>query len=73
MKLRQYGAADPGDGVRLITAFLEIKEPEWRQNLIHLAEDLAKASSDCLRAAQVEEDPKRAFRGFDGLANRRRG
>jgi hypothetical protein len=73
MKLRQYGAADPEDGVRLITAFLSIKKQEWRENLIRLAEDLAKASSDCLRTAQVEEDPKRAFRGFDGLANRGRG
>lgn len=73
MTLRQYNAADPGDGVRLIAAFLEIKEPERRENFIRLAEDLAKASSDCLRTPQVGEDPKRAFRGFDGLANRRRG
>jgi hypothetical protein len=62
---RLPGAADPRDGVRLISAFLEIKEPAWREKLIHLAEDLAKASS------QVEESHKRAFRGFDVLANPR--
>jgi hypothetical protein len=38
---------DPRDGVRLIKAFLEIKEPEWREKLICWAEELAKASSDC--------------------------
>jgi hypothetical protein len=64
-------AADPRDGVRLIRAFLEIKEPAWREKLIHLAEDLAKASSDCLGTAGVEENHERAFRGFDVLANPR--
>ena len=61
--------ADPRDGVRLIRAFLEIKEPTWREKLIHLAEDLAKASSDRLGTAEVEENHKRAFGGFDILAN----
>jgi len=57
-------AADPRDGVRLIKAFLEIKEPALREKLICLAEDLAKASSDCLGTAQVEESHRPAFRGF---------
>jgi hypothetical protein len=70
-KLRLPDAADPRDGVRLIRAFLEIKEPAWREKLIHLAEDLARASSDCLGTAEVEENHKRAFRGFDVLANPR--
>jgi hypothetical protein len=70
-KLRLPDTADPRDGVRLIRAFLEIKEPAWREKLIHLAEDLAKASSDCLGTAEVEESHKRAFHGFDVLANRR--
>jgi hypothetical protein len=61
--------ADPRDGVRLIRAFLEIKEPAWREKLIHLAEDLAKASSACLGTAEVEESYKRAFGGFGVLAN----
>ena len=60
-KLRLPDAADPRDGVRLIRAFLEIKEPAWREKLIHLAEDLAKASSDCLGTAQVEENHKASF------------
>jgi hypothetical protein len=64
------GAAEPRDRVRLIRrAFLAIKEPGWREKLIHLAEDLAKASSDRLRTAEVEENHKRAFGGFDILAN----
>jgi hypothetical protein len=70
-KLRLPDAADPRDGVRLIRAFLEIKESAWREKLIHLAEDLARASSDCLGTAEVEENHKRAFRGFDVLANPR--
>ena len=70
-KPRLPDAADPRDGVRLIRAFLEIKEPAWREKLIRLAEDLAKASSDCLGTAEVEESHKRAFHGFDVLANRR--
>jgi hypothetical protein len=70
-KLRLPDAADPRDGVRLIRAFLEIKEPAWREKLIHLAEDLARGSSDCLGTAEVEENHKRAFRGFDVLANPR--
>jgi hypothetical protein len=70
-KLRLPDAADPRDGVRLIRAFLEIKEPAWREKLIHLAEDLARASSDCLGTAEVEENQKRALRGFDVLANPR--
>jgi hypothetical protein len=70
-KLRLPDAPDPRDGVRLITAFLEIKEPVWREKLIRLAEDLAKASSDCLGTGEVEENHKRAFRGFDVLANPR--
>jgi hypothetical protein len=68
-KLRLPDAGDPIDGVRLIRAFLEIKEPAWREKLIHLAEDLAKASSDGLGTAEVEENHERAFRGFDALAN----
>ena len=68
-KLRLPDAADPRDGVRLIRAFLEIKEPAWRDKLIHLAEDLAKTSSDGLGTAEVEENHERAFRGFDVLAN----
>src|ERR1700677_2291302 len=40
-KLRLPDAADPRDGVSLIRTFLEIKEPAWREKLIHLAEDLA--------------------------------
>jgi hypothetical protein len=59
---------DPRDGVRLIKAFLEIKEPALREKLICLAEDLAKASSDRLGTAQVEDSHRRAFRGFDILA-----
>ena len=70
-KLRLPDAADPRDGVGLIRAFLEIKEPAWREKLIQLAEDLAKASSDCLGTAEVEESHKRAFHGFDVLANTR--
>ena len=68
-KSRLPDAADPRDGVRLIKAFLEIKEPAWREKLIHLAEDLAKASSDGLGTAEIEENHERAFRGFDVLAN----
>jgi hypothetical protein len=48
-KLRLPDTASPKDGVRLVKAFLEIKEPAWREKLIRLAEDLAKASSDGLR------------------------
>ena len=70
-KRRLPDAADPRDGVRLIKAFLEIKEPAWREELIRLAEDLAKASSDCLGTTEVEENHKRAFRSFDVLANPR--
>ena len=68
-KRQLYNAADPRDGVRLIKAFLEIKEPALREKLICLAEDLAKASSGCLGTAQGEESHRRAFRGFDALAN----
>jgi hypothetical protein len=53
-KLRGPDTASPKDGVRLIKAFLEIKEPGWREKLIRLAEDLAKASSYGLATAQVE-------------------
>ena len=68
-KFRLSDAADPRDGVRLIKAFLEIKEPALREKLICLAEDLAKASSGCLGTSQVEEEShRRAFRGFDILA-----
>jgi hypothetical protein len=67
-KLRLPDAADPRDGVRLIRAFLDIKEPAWREKLIILAEDLAKASSDGLGTADMEENRKRAFRGLDALA-----
>jgi hypothetical protein len=70
-KLRLLDAADPAEGVRLIRAFLEIKEAAWREKLIRLAEDLAKASSDCLGNAEVDENCKRAFRGLDVLANPR--
>ena len=61
-------AVDRRDGMRLIKAFLEIKEPALREKLICLAEDLAKASSGCLGTAQGEESHRRAFRGFDILA-----
>jgi hypothetical protein len=61
-------SADPRDGVRLIKAFLEIEEPALREKLICLAEDLAKASSNCLGTAQVEGSHRRAFHGFDILA-----
>ena len=67
-KFQLSDAADPRDGVRLIKAFLEIKEPALREKLICWAEDLAKASSDCLGTAQVEESHRPAFRGFDILA-----
>ena len=67
-KFQLSDAADPRDGVRLIKAFLEIKEPALREKLICLAEDLAKASSNCLGTAQVEESHRRAFHGFDILA-----
>jgi hypothetical protein len=70
-KLRLPDDADPRDGARLIRAFLEIKEPAWRERLIHLAEDLAKASSVGLGTAEVEENHKRVFGGFDVLANPR--
>jgi hypothetical protein len=70
-KFRLPDAADPREGVRLIKAFVEIKEQAWREKLIRLAEDLAKASSDDLGIAQVEENHERAFRGFDVPANRR--
>jgi hypothetical protein len=63
-KFRLPDAADPRDGVRLIKAFLEIKEPALREKLICLAEDLAKASSGCIGTAQVEESHRRAIRGF---------
>jgi hypothetical protein len=66
-KLPLPDAADPRDGVRLIRAFLEIKEPAWREKLILLAEDLAKGSSDGLGTADIEENRKRAFRGLDAL------
>jgi hypothetical protein len=52
-KFRLSDAADPRDGVRLIRAFLEIKEPALREKLICLAEDLAKASSGCLGQPQT--------------------
>ena len=68
-KLRLPDAADPRDGVRLIRAFLDIREPAWREKLIFFAEDLAKASSDGdLWTADIEENRKRAFRGLDALA-----
>ena len=67
-KCRLSDAADPRDGVRLIKAFLEINEPALREKLIYLAEDLAKASSDCLGTAQAEENHRRTIRGFDILA-----
>ena len=67
-KFQLSDAADPRDGVRLIKAFLEIKEPALREKLICLAEDLARASSNCLGTAQVEESHRRAFHGFDILA-----
>jgi hypothetical protein len=67
-KFQLSDAADPRDGVRLIKAFLEIKEPALREKLICLAEDLATASSNCLGTAQVEESHRRAFHGFDILA-----
>jgi hypothetical protein len=67
-KFRLPDAADPRDGVRLIKAFLEIKEPAWREKLICWAEELAKASSDCGEIALAEENHKSAFSGFDVLA-----
>ena len=71
-KFRLAYAADPRDGARLIKAFLEIKEPTWREKLICRAEELAKAS-DCRETALVEENYKRAFFGFDVLATPSRG
>ena len=62
-KRRLPDAADPRDGVRLIKAFLEIKEPARREELIRLAEDLAKASSDYLGTTEVEENHKRSAGG----------
>lgn len=53
-KIRLPDTASPKDGVRLIKAFLHIREPTWHDKLIGLAEDLAKASSDGLATAQVE-------------------
>jgi hypothetical protein len=67
-RFRLPDAADPRDGVRLIKAFLEIKEPVWREKLICWAEELAKASSDCRETALGEENHKRGFFGFDVLA-----
>jgi hypothetical protein len=61
-------AADPKDGVRLIKAFLQIKDPALREEVIRWAEDLAKASSDRLAAAQAAENHEGMFRGFDVLA-----
>jgi hypothetical protein len=52
-KCRLPDAADPRDGVRLIKAFLEIKEPASRDKSIRLAEGMAKATSECLGTAQV--------------------
>ena len=72
-KFRLSHGAEPRDGVRLIKAFLEIKEPAWREKLICWAEQLAKASSDCRETALVEENYKRAFFGFDVLATPSRG
>jgi hypothetical protein len=67
--LQLSDAADPRNGVRLIKAFIEIKEPALREELICLAEGLSQgASSACLRASQVVESHRRAFRGFDILA-----
>ena len=62
-KSRLPDAADPRDGVRLIKAFLEIKEPAWREELIRLAVNLAKASSDCLGTTEIEENHKRSAGG----------
>jgi hypothetical protein len=62
-KFRPPDTADPRDGVRLIRAFLEIKEPAWREKLIRLAEDLAKASSDRLATL---DGCKRAIRRRQG-------
>jgi hypothetical protein len=42
--VRLPNTMDPKEGVRLIKAFLGIKEPGRRERLIRLAEDLAKAS-----------------------------
>jgi hypothetical protein len=67
-KFRLLYAADPRDGLRLIKAFLEIKEPAVREKLICLAEDLAKASSDCLGTGTGRGEPQTRVRGFDILA-----
>jgi hypothetical protein len=72
-KFRLPNAADPRDGVRLIKAFLEIKDPAWREELIRWAEDLARASSDRLAATQAAENHEGMFRGFDVLATRSQG
>ena len=61
-KFRLSDAADPRDGVRLIKAFLDIKESALREKLIRLAEDFAKASSGHLGTAKFEENQKHAFR-----------
>jgi hypothetical protein len=42
--VRLADAADPREGVRLIKAFLEIKEQGRREKLICMAEDLTKTS-----------------------------
>jgi hypothetical protein len=63
-EFRLPDAADPRDCVRLIKAFLEIKEPAWREKLICWAEELAKASCDCRETALLGENRKRAFFGF---------
>src|SRR3984957_17622208 len=56
-------AADPRDALRLIKACLEVKKPAWREELIRLAVNLAKASSDCLGTTEVEENHKRSAGG----------
>ena len=70
-KFRLAYAADPRDGARLIKAFLEIKEPTWREKLICRAEELAKAY-DCRETALVEQNRKRAFFGLSRPGRRTR-
>jgi hypothetical protein len=70
-KFRLAYAADPRDGARLIKAFLEIKEPAWREKLICWAGELAKAS-DCRETALVERNRKRAFFGLSRPRRRTR-
>jgi hypothetical protein len=47
-------AIDPSEGVRLIKAFLEIKEQGRREKLIRLAEDMARLHPDAASAGGLQ-------------------